>query len=164
IGAHFLYWARGSSFYGPRYYAEAMPFLWLITARGLIKVCALPSVWPRRLVYMMLPLLVAFNIVKVIEPRFLTGFAQYRSARRVVNTIALADVHHALIFVQAEDWQDYADLGWLNAPHLSEGDLIFAYNFGPLGNERVIEAFPDRAVYYFDRAQPYPLVEGRRDE
>jgi len=164
IGAHFLYWARGSSFYGPRYYAEAMPFLWLIAARGLIKVCALANPWPRRMVYVALPLLIAWNIVYVIEPHFVTGFAQYRSARRAVNTVAQAGVHHALIFVQAAAWQDYADVGWLNAPNLPDGDLIFAYDFGPLGNARVIQAFPDRAVYYFDRAQPYPLVEGRRDE
>jgi 4-amino-4-deoxy-L-arabinose transferase-like glycosyltransferase len=164
IGAHFAYWARGSSFYGPRYYAEAMPFLWLIAARGLIKVCASANPWPRRIVYVALPLLVAWNIAHVVEPRFLTGFAQYRSARRAINTIAQAGVHHALIFVQAAQWQDYADLGWLNAPNLSDGDLIFAHDFGPPGNARVIEAFPDRAVYYFDRTQPYPLVAGRADE
>jgi len=161
IGAHFLYWARGSSFYGPRYYAEAMPFLWLIAARGLLKVWAIHNPWPRRVVYVALPLLIAWNIVYVIEPRFLSGFAHYRSARRAVNTIAEAGVQHALIFVRAATWQDYAELGWLNAPDLSEGDLIFAYDFGPQGNTRVIEAFPDRAVYYFDRAQPYPLVAGR---
>lgn len=164
IGAHFLYWARGSSFYGPRYYAEAMPFLWLVAARGLIKVCAIANPWPRRIVYVALPLLIAWNIVYVVEPRFLTGFAQYRPARRAINTIAQAGVQHALIFVQAAAWQDYADLGWLNAPNLADGDLIFAYDFGPPGNARVREAFPDRAVYYFDRTQPYPLVARRGDE
>jgi len=198
IGAHFLYWARGSSFYGPRYYAEAMPCLWLIAARGLIKICALPNSWPRRstdaprrltdaphrltdaprrfvdaprrlaavpryLVYVALPLLIAWNIVYVIEPHFITGFAQYRSARRALNTVAQADVHHALIFVQAQRWQDYADLGWLNAPHLSDGDVIFAYDFGPAGDARLIEEFPDRTVYYFDRTQPYPLVARRTE-
>ena len=164
VGAHFLYWARGSSFYGPRYYAEAMPFLWLIIARGLIKICAIKNPWPRRVVYVALPLLIAWNIVYVVEPRFITGFAQYRSARRAINTLAQADVQHALIFVKALQWQDYAALGWLNAPQLSDGDLIFAYDFGPPGNARVIQAFPDRAVYYFDRSQPYPLVAGRREE
>jgi 4-amino-4-deoxy-L-arabinose transferase-like glycosyltransferase len=171
IGAYFFYWARGSSFYGPRYYAEAMPFLWLIIARGLIKICALKNPWPRRftdaprrVVYVALPLLIALNIVYVIEPHFITGFAQYRSARRAVNTVAQASVHHALIFVQAQYWQQYADLGWLNTPHLADGDLIFAYDFGPLGNARLIAEFPDRAVYYFDQSQPYPLVAGRKDE
>ncbi len=164
IGAYFLYWARGSSFYGPRYYAEAMPFLWLIIARGLIKICAIKNRWPRRLVYVALPLLVAGNIVSIIEPHFITGFAQYRLARRSLNTVAQADVHHALIFVRAPQWQDYADLGWLNAPNLPDGDLIFAYDFGPTGNARLIAAYPDRAVYYFDRTQPYPLVARRGDE
>jgi hypothetical protein len=138
-----------------------MPFLWLVAARGLIKICALPNPWPRRLVYVALPLLIASNIVTAIEPRFMSGFAQYRLARRAINTIAQAGVHHALIFVHTEIWQDYADLGWLNAPTLSDGDLIFAHDFGAPGNARLIEAFPDRAVYYFDRAQPYPLVAAR---
>jgi 4-amino-4-deoxy-L-arabinose transferase-like glycosyltransferase len=164
VGAHFLYWARGSSFYGPRYYAEAMPFLWLVIARGLIKICAIKNPWPRRVVYVALPLLIAWNIVYVVEPRFITGFAQYRSARRAINTIAQTEVHHALIFVQAQQWQDYAALGWLNAPNLAEGDLIFAYDFGPLGNARIIQTFPDRAVYYFDRSQPYPLVAAREEK
>ncbi len=164
IGAHLLYWARGSSFYGPRYYAEAMPFLWLIAARGLIKVCATPHPWPRRVVYVALPLLIAWNLVYVVEPRFLQGFAEYRSARRAVNTIAQADLQHALVFVHADRWHDYADLGWLNAPHLADGNVIFAYDFGPLGNAAVINAFPDRQVYYFDRTQPFPLVAERGDE
>ncbi len=178
IAAYLLYWARGSSFYGPRYYSEAMPFLWLIAARGLIKVCATPHPWPRRfmdaprrfldaprrVVYVALPLLIAWNIVYVVEPRFLQGFAEYRSARRALNTIAQADLQHALVFVHTDRWHDYADLGWLNAPHLADGDVIFAYDFGPLGNAAVIKAFPDRHVYYFDRTQPLPLVAERRDE
>jgi hypothetical protein len=162
IAAHLLYWARGSSFYGPRYYAEALPFLWIVAARGLIKASA--SKWPRRVMYVALPVLIAWNIVYVIEPRFLEGFARYRAARRDVDLIAAAELHHALIFVQAEQWQDYANLGWLNAPHLSDGDLIFAYDFGPPSNARVMEAYPDRAVYYFDRTQPHPLVAARGDE
>ena len=68
------------------------------------------------MVYVALPLLIAWNIVYAVEPRFLQGFAEYRSARRAVNTIAQADLHHALVFVHADRWHDYADLGWLNAP------------------------------------------------
>jgi hypothetical protein len=86
------------------------------------------------------------------------------SIRRAVNTIAQANLHHALIFVRAQQWQEYARLGWLNAPNLPDGDLIFAYDFGPLGNARLIAAYPDRSVYYFDRSQPYQLVAKRGDE
>ena len=68
------------------------------------------------------------------------------------------------MFVHADRWRDYADLGWLNAPNLAESNVIFAVDFGPLGNAAVIEAFPDRRVYYFDRTQPFPLVAGRGDE
>jgi 4-amino-4-deoxy-L-arabinose transferase-like glycosyltransferase len=162
IAAHLLYWARGSSFYGPRYYAEAMPFLWIVAARGLIKVCAFK--WPRRLVYVALPLLIAWNVVFTIEPRFLEGFTRYRIGRADVNAIAAAELQHALIFVRAEDWSDYAHLAWLNKPRPATGDLIFVYDFGPLGNARIMEAFPDRQVYYYDRTQPYPVVAGRTGE
>ncbi len=161
VAAHFLYWARGSSFYGPRYYAEAMPFLWLIAARGLIKVCATPNPWPRRIVYIAFPLLIAWNIVYVIEPHFLQGFSDYRLARRAVNTVAQADLHHALIFVHADRWRDYADLSWLNAPNLAASDVIYAVDFGAAGNAAVIKAFPDRRVYYFDKTQSVPLVAAR---
>lgn len=164
ITAQLLYWARGSSFYGPRYYAEAMPFLWLIAARGLMKVCATPNPWPRRVVYVALPVLIAWNIVYVLEPHFLRGFAEYRSARRAVNTVAQANLKHALVFVHADRWYDYANLGWLNTPHLEDGDLIFAYDFGPSGNAAVIKAYPGRQVYYFDHTRPYPLVAARGNQ
>jgi hypothetical protein len=61
-------------------------------------------------------------------------------------------------------WQDYAALGWLNAPDVTSNDVMFAYDFGPAGNAHLIEAYPDRVVYYFDRTQPYPLVAGRQDQ
>ena len=170
IAAHLLYWARGSSFYGPRYYAEAMPFLWILAARGLLKVCTVKDPWPRRfqdaprrVIYVALPLLIAWNIVYTLEPRFLRGFEDYRAARRALNTIAQADVHHALVFVRAPIWQDYTNLGWLNAPNPADGDIIFAYDFGTGGNDYLSAIYPDRTVYFFDRTQPYPLVKGRAE-
>lgn len=161
IVAHLFYWARGSSFYGPRYYAEALPFVWILAAHGLLKVCA--HTWVRRMVYVALPLLIAWNIVYTIEPRFIHGFADYRAERRAVNTVAQAQLHHALVFVNAQTWQDYARLGWLNAPQIDQNEVIFAYDFGPLGNSYLLNAYPDRAVYYFDYTQPYPLVAARRE-
>ncbi len=77
--------------------------------------------------------------------------------------MAQADVHHALIFVQALQWQDYADLGWLNAPNLADGDLIFAYDFGPPGNARVIEGL-SRSRRVLLRSHAAVSVGGRATE
>jgi hypothetical protein len=159
IAAQVLYWARGSSFYGPRYYAEAMPFLWIIAARGLIKACA--QRWLRRLAYIALPVLIAWDIVYMIEPRFIEGFNQYRAARHDLEVVQQANLQHALVFVYAEQWKKYADLGWLNSPTLDQGDVIFAYDLNPLINGEVIRAYPDRKVYYYDGQQSIPLVASR---
>ena len=47
IAAYLAYWARGSSLYGPRYYAEGLPYLWIIAARGLLKVARKTVAAPR---------------------------------------------------------------------------------------------------------------------
>ncbi len=159
IAAQFLYWARGSSLYGPRYYAEAMPFLWLLGARGLIKLCQFK--WPRRVVYVVLPLLIAATIVYTLEPRFLQSFVDYRSARRDINAIGRANLHHALVFVRARVWSDYANLGWLNDIHVDDGNIIYVHDIDPLANQVLIDAYPDRKVYYYDRTQTAPLVAAR---
>jgi hypothetical protein len=159
IAAYFAYWARGNGLYGPRYYAEAMPFLWLLAARGLIKLCHFT--WPRRIVYVVLPLFIALTIATLIEPRFVQSFAEYRAARRDVDALARAKVHHALVFVHAPIWSDYGNLGWLNNVNVDTSDVIYVHDIDPLANQVVINAYPDRKVYYYDRSQPYPLVAAR---
>ncbi len=159
VAAHFAYWARGNGLYGPRYYAEAMPFLWLLGARGLIKLCRFT--WPRRVVYVALPLFIAVTLALTTQPRFLISDMDYRAARQDVAALARADLHHALVFVHAAIWSDYANLGWLNAVDVDESDVIYAYDLDPLANQVLIEAYPDRQVYYYDRTQLYPLVAAR---
>ena len=160
IAAHLAYWARGSSLYGPRYYAEAMPFLWILGARGLIKLCRVT--WPRRVIYAALPLFVAWTIVYTIEPRFIKSFVEYRSARRDIDVIAQAHLRHALVFVHASVWSDYANLGWLNDVDVDSSNIIYVYDLDPSADQVLIDAYPDRQVYYYDKQQPYPLVAARQ--
>jgi hypothetical protein len=163
IIAQLAYWARGGSLYGPRYYAEGLPFLWIIVARGLIKVSATPrhAVQLRRVVQAALPLLLAYNIVFTIEPRLLEGIAQYSGARRRLDQVAAARLDHALVFVRATIWSDYADLAWQNAPNVADSRVLFALDYGPAGNQALVQAFPQRQVYYYDRSQRLPLVADR---
>jgi 4-amino-4-deoxy-L-arabinose transferase-like glycosyltransferase len=152
IAAHMAYWARGSSLYGPRYYAEALPFLWIIASRGLIKFAA--STWRRRAVKLALPLLIGWSIFFTIEPRILAAIGLFDITRQDANTIAAAALHDALVFVYGDYWTSYAALSWLNAPAL-DGNVLFAKDRGVAENQRVIEAYPGRTVYYYDsRQQP----------
>ncbi len=159
IVAHFAYWARGEGLFGPRYYAEGMPFLWIVAARGLSKFGS--TKWPRRVVKVALPILTAWSIVFAIEPRFMQSFDLYRVGRTDVDRLNAANLHHALVFVHAYIWSDYGGLAWQNAPQLSDSDVLFAEDYGSSVNEDVIRAFPDRKVYYYDKAQAIALVAGR---
>jgi 4-amino-4-deoxy-L-arabinose transferase-like glycosyltransferase len=159
IVAHFAYWARGEGLFGPRYYAEGMPFVWVVAARGLIKFGA--TTWPRRSIKLALPVLFAWSIVFAIEPRFMQSFDLYRVERTGLDRIDASKLHHALVFVRTYLWTDYAGLAWQNAPQLNESDVLFAEDFGSLANTDVIDAFPGRTVYYYDKNQSIPLVAGR---
>ena len=144
------YWARGSSLYGPRYYAEALPFLWIIAARGLLKFSAGP--WRMRAVKLALPALLIWSIVFTLEPRILQGIGLFDITRKDAQTIAAVAPRRALVFVRSDYWTSYAALSWLNTPGL-DGEIVFAKDGGPVANERVIADFPGRTVYYYDRQQ-----------
>lgn len=165
--AHLAYWARGGGLFGPRYYAEGLPFLWLLAARGLIKVSTTtrhtiqPRRAPRRIVQLALPLLLAYSVVFIIEPRLLEGVDRYGGARLPLDRIAAARLDNALVFVRAAIWTDYADLAWQNAPNVADSRVLFALDNGPPGNQALMQAFPQRTVYYYDRTQRIPLVAGR---
>lgn len=162
--AHLAYWARGGGLFGPRYYVEGLPFLWILAARGLLKVSATPprlhrvSRW---IVQLALPLLLAYSIVFTIEPRLLQGFDQYGRDRLHLDRIAAARLDNALVFVRVTAWSDYAALAWQNAPVLADSPVLFALDYGPAGNQALAQAYPRRKVYYYDRTQSTPLVAGR---
>jgi 4-amino-4-deoxy-L-arabinose transferase-like glycosyltransferase len=156
ILAQTAYWARGSSLYGPRYYAEAIPFLAIIAARGLIKFAA--CTWRRRAVKLALPVLVAWGVLFTIEPRTLEGRSLFDIDRRDADTIAAAAPRMALIFVAGEYWTNYANLSWLNAPTL-DGPILFAKDRGSFMNEQVMRDYPGRTVYYYKRSRQ-PALSG----
>jgi hypothetical protein len=158
IAAYLLYWARSGGLYGPRYYSEGLPFLWIAAAYGLIKAGSIK--WPRRLIKVVLPFMLLWTIWEC-EGRFMEGFSLYGINRQDTNVIAAANIHHAIVFVSASYWTDYANLSWLNQPILERGDIIFAQDLGEVGDNFIVQEFPDRKVYYYDRKQAPPLVMGR---
>jgi hypothetical protein len=156
VAGHLLFWASSAGLYGPRYYAEGMPFLWLLAARGLLKA----SAWRpgRTLVKVGLTVCIAWGVIFVTGPRLLAGRGLYDITREDVRQIASAGIHHALVFVQTDYWTDYARLSWLNAADLEAGDNIFAKDLDPETNQHVTSSFPGREVRYYDRHRLDPFV------
>ena len=155
VAAHLFYWAPSIGLYSPRYYAEAMPWLWLLAARGLLKL----SVWPpaRVLVKVGLPVCLAWSVIWVTMPRLLGGRGVYDITRKDARRIASAGIHHAVVFVHSEQWTEYANLSWLNAADLAAGDNIFVTDLGQETNRLVLGSFPGWAVRFYDRDWPVPL-------
>jgi 4-amino-4-deoxy-L-arabinose transferase-like glycosyltransferase len=147
IAAYIFYWTTNTGLYGTRYYSEAMPFLWILAARALLKLGR--RTWLRKTIMVALPLLTAWGILLPTFTRILDGRGVYGLTRQNHDAIAAADIHQALIFVSTRDWTDYASLSWLNEPDLS-GDLVFAKDIGAIINKEIIDGFPARSVYYYD--------------
>jgi 4-amino-4-deoxy-L-arabinose transferase-like glycosyltransferase len=155
IGAHLAYWAASGGLYGVRYYTEAAPFLWLLVARGLIKVSN--WTWPRRLVKLLLPVWMLWGLLTITLPRLNEGRDLYHIDRRQADQVAAAGLHRAVVFVVASYWTDYANLNWLNPANLEQGDVLFAYSLGEEQDRAVLAHFPGRTAYLFDRTQDPPL-------
>lgn len=147
--AQVAYWTRSAGLYGARYYAEVMPFVWILCARGLLKL----ERWvePRIVVQALLPLWMAWSIGHMLVPRFAEGRGLYGLDRADARLVQAAGLQKALVFVSTRDWSDYARLSWLNEPVLADGAMIFARNLGKSGNAGIAEQFPGWDIYTFDR-------------
>lgn len=154
--AQLAYWAPGGGLYGARYHAEIAPFLWILAARGLLKLG--DSRVPRVLIKVALPALIAWVIFFSLMPRFEEGRDLYDISREDARTIEAAGLTDALVFVRTEVWTDYARLSWLNEPCIDESDVIFAQDLGRWSNRTVMLAYPDRSVYHYNRYAVDPLV------
>lgn len=152
---HLAYWARAGSFYGGRYYSEAMPFLWLLAARGLLKVFA--NRWGRLAVRVALPVFLAFGIAFLIQPRFVEGRGLYGITAEGPRLIADAGLSDALVFVRARKWTEYANFSCLNSPFL-DGGVVFVRDLGEGRNAAVMARFPGRKVYSYNALWPGDIL------
>ncbi len=155
IVAYMAYWAHSGGLYGVRYYTESLPYFWILAARALIKLSQV--VWARRLMMIALPVFITWGIVAVTIPRFTEGHNLYHISRKDAETISASGIQNALVFVRTRQWTDYANLSWLNAGDLENSSVIFAKDLGTEKNLLVIQEFPGRAVYLYDRYQSQPL-------
>ena len=155
--AHSFYWVRGSGIYGPRYWYEAFPFLWLLSARGLVKL------WDRGqrrqtrhvCIRLGLALLIALDVAVTIPAQFSFWRGLYFVTNEPWRAVQQANLHNALVIVRGSLWTDYGAVSWANTPTLN-GDVVFAHELVE-GNEAIIAQYPGRSVYLLDGAQLTPL-------
>lgn len=150
--AQLAYWVPGSGLYGPRYYYEAVPLLWLLAARGLSKLWQALANRARLQKAMALALagLIAINTFGVLPPLFQFWHGLYGITAAPRQQIARSNIHNALIFVRiTQHWGDYNELAWTNTVSL-DGDIVFASDEGTDANAAVMAAYPHRRVLYWD--------------
>lgn len=151
-----LYWAHSGGLYGPRYYAEAMPYLWILSARGLEKLSSFRI--PSWLIKIAFPLCILWSIIFNLIPSFIKGHHLYDISREDATIIQQADLHNAIVFVGNQYWTDYGRLSWLNEADLYTSDVVFVKDQGAALNNKVLQFFPGRKIYSFDWKQNPPLM------
>lgn len=160
VGAFFYH--TGSRLYGPRYFYESWPFLILLAARGLLKVWGRASRAP----LLRIAALVVFGLY------FGIGTALYLPFRfNLLNTIQHGDlnwqvrdatqtaqVHHALVFLFADDWPAAA-AGTLLTDIQLQGDVLYPRYLSPDSYRAIVAAFPDRAIYFWRDGNLTPATD-----
>ena len=155
--AYMAYWASSGGVFGPRYYAEALPFLWILAARGVLKIAQYPvNNWIIRAALLVFTL---WNIIMVTKPAFENARDLYNINRDYVRLVEKAGVQHAIVFVTSYYWTDYASLAWNNPARLEKADIIYARDIGPVANGRIIDAYPGREVYHLNLEIPPYLTQ-----
>ncbi len=149
ICAYLAYWVSSGGAYGPRYYLEGLPWVWLIVAHGLVSLST--SRYCRVVTMVGLPIVAVWGIRATTIPQLRQGQGLYGITRRDSNTIEAAHLGKALVFVKGSDWTDYGALSWKNSASL-DGEVVIAASHGLRSDRRVQEFFPGRRVYYYDRS------------
>lgn len=146
ITAYTAYWASSGGAYGPRYYAEALPFLWILAARGVLKFAQYPvNKWIIRAALLVFTM---WNITMVTRPAFENARDLYNINRDYVRLVEKSNVRHAIVFVTSNYWTDYASLAWDNPVNLAKANIIYARDIGPTANGIIMAAFPGREIYH----------------
>ena len=153
IVTYSFYWVRGSGVYGPRYWYEAVPFLWLLSARGLVKVWD----WTqsrrafRVCASIGLAALIALNVMMTIPAQFGLWRGLYGITNAPWLAVQQANLHHALVIVRGQSVKDYEAVSWANSPTL-DSDIVFAREMDT-GIAHLIEQYSGRSIYLLEGTQ-----------
>jgi 4-amino-4-deoxy-L-arabinose transferase-like glycosyltransferase len=163
------YWI-GAWVLGPRYYYEGLFSLTILTAAGIAWLAG----WTLKVgdkfqsiqgnkrfrpiaVTTLVLFLIAVNLIFYIPGRIggMRGlFGSSRQQLEPFQTSGAGVKTPALIIVDTREWRAYAGLLELSNPML-DSPFIFIWSRGPKSNASVVDAFPERSVYYYRPEEPW---------
>lgn len=166
---HTFYWCA-CLMYGPRFYYEALPAIFLLSARGMYELFRLPlRVWRGRglprdetlaafMPALLLAALLLFN-VRFYLPAQIGLYTNYNfSSAAELDTVKKAGIHHALVFVVSNPpgfWASYGNVFFENDPRL-RGDIVYAHDLGA-SNRALYPYFPGRRHYRLNGTTLTPI-------
>jgi hypothetical protein len=169
ILVHLAYPTPGQM-YGPRYYFEALGPLALLSARGLLHVSAVvgqlarplardPARAPR--VATALTLVFAAGLFVYGDTHFTRAefgkFEDWNGVNGVgVRKVEAAHLDHAVVFVAADGWTDYAPFFTQNRVTL-DGNVVYALDQGDQRDGRLLRLYPGRSAWRYRAGQLTPL-------
>ncbi len=148
------YWI-GSWLFGPRYYAEALPALSLISTAGVGQLAGvldarkLPLHWRKPAVLGLLLALVSMDILWYLPARVGGMKGLYQITRAPSVRLVRADLGDALVLVHADRWFQYARLLPLVAP-FADSDLHVTWDVNPRIETELIDSAGEREIYDYD--------------
>ena len=162
---------------GPRYYYEGLYSLVLLTAAGIAWLAGWPmgvgdvprvrygqERYRSWIVTAFVALLVAGNVLCYLPGRIGKMQGLFGNSRQQLVPFQIPGVDAltpALIIVDTDEWRAYAGLLELANPMLDSA-FIFIWHRGAAPNSEVIEAFPDRNVFYYYPDEPWNFFPAER--
>ncbi len=163
VGIYFAWWSA-TTIFGPRYWYEALPFLLLLSGRGIVVLgrsgAALTGAGrqgrTRWVMAAVIGLLLLYNLTQTLpsQVRAYTGYNDVDASS--LRTVAAAHLDHALVFVGLERAfvrRDFGKVFFANDP-LLHGPVVYARDLGAARNRDLLAAFPDRQPYYLPLTGP----------
>lgn len=145
--------------YGPRFWYEILPFVLILTARGLSIFYTYKKI-PALLFFsflITLSFLKLFSFIPTQDPDYfslvslpkLKGF-NFTDAR-IINEVKIKNIHNAVIFIQEcnGNWWCYGSVFPQNSPTL-DTDIVYLKNLGDYTNQKVMRHFQGRSFYLVD--------------
>jgi hypothetical protein len=161
VVSYLAYWVS-SWVLGPRYYAESVPMLAVLSAAGVAWLAG-GSAWRRRLATALLAVLLAGGLTLYLPIRVGGLRGLYRIDRASLESFAAVAPEQGLVIVERNPhWHGYGNLLTLTPP-FAESELLLALDRGPSVDDRLRAEFPGLPFYRYapdDPGRLNPLPPG----
>jgi hypothetical protein len=145
-----LYWFHGISPMGPKYYFEIIPFLVLLSVRGIRRLKIRPYV----------TILFFFTVFLYIPYGLRVFRGEWGTNPRCVEETKTHSLKDAIVFVRdlpgeneferTLNRHNYLSVGFRNNPLIGTSPIIFARDLGSVSNSLLLKEYPSRKPYLFE--------------